>query len=239
MKPNLALSVSNLSAPLAGRMILDGLDIEVQSGEVVAIFGHNGAGKSTLLRCIIGAVRTSGGKIQCGFVRWRRDPHAMAKAGISYLPQSRKLFSSLTVRDNLLVYSEAIGQQRSSFDQNYRDLADQFHILKDAESVPSGQLSGGQVQQVAIARALLSDAHLLLLDEPTIGLAPQLRRQTFAAISSFAKDRNCAVLIAEHQIVETLMFAHRAYVIREGKVVLSGEAAELSRDEEKLQRAIM
>jgi branched-chain amino acid transport system ATP-binding protein len=233
------LSVDHLTAVLGGRNALESVEMHVNPGEVVAIFGHNGGGKSTLLRCIMGAIPFQFGRIQLGFTNWRRDPHALAKAGVSYLPQRDKLFSNLTVWENLLVYSDAIGLDRFDFDRNYQQLSQQFPILQDAKTVVSGKLSGGEIQQVAIARAFLASARLLLLDEPTIGLAPQMRKRVFAMIREFVAQPGRSIIVVEHRIQETLMFAQRAYVLRQGKVVMSGEAAELSEKMSDLQVAIM
>ncbi|MEI9990580.1 MAG: ATP-binding cassette domain-containing protein [Rhizomicrobium sp.] len=234
-----ALSVTDLDVWLGPRPVLKNISLHAEASEIVALFGHNGAGKSTLLRSIIGATRIAAGRIALGFGTWTASPHALAKLGVSFLPQSQKLFPSMTVRDNLLVYADAVGLDRQAFKDRYRDLARHFVVLNEAESRYAGKLSGGQIQQVAIARALLSNPRLLLLDEPTVGLSPQARSQVLTNLLGRAKEIGATILIAEHRIEETLAIASRAYVLRQGEIVLSGDPAALLADERLLQSIVM
>ena len=234
-----ALLVSQAAAQLGRRLVLQNVELEVWPGEVVSLFGHNGAGKSTLLRCIMGVVPLYAGTIELGFTSWKRDPHALMRKGVVYLPQNHKLFSSLTVRDNLLVYAEAKGLALSDFEASYQQLAKYFPVLNRAAKTTSGKLSGGEIQQVAIARALLPDSQLLLLDEPTLGLAARLRTEVFHILQDFAANSGRSVLIAEHRIQEALVFSRRAYILRQGRVVMSGEAPKLLEKLSDLEAAII
>jgi branched-chain amino acid transport system ATP-binding protein len=233
------LAVEKLTVYLANRATLQDVTLNVRRGQIVALFGHNGAGKSTLLRAIMGVIPIRSGIIRLDFAAWTNNPHILARAGVSFLPQQRQLFTGMTVVENLLVYSEAIGQTRQEFDEKYSSLSKHFPVLSENRNSLARSLSGGQAQQVAIARTFFNTSHLLLLDEPTIGLAPHLRQKVFGMVHDAARTEAVSVIIAEHRIEETLAVADYAYVLRQGRVSISGASAELRMKGQEVQQAIM
>lgn len=239
MATDLALRITKVSARLGGRRVLNEVDLQVRAGEVVALFGHNGAGKSTLLRCIMGLLPFESGAVQLGFATWKPDPRALAQLGLRYLPQNEKLFSDLTVVDNLRIFSEAAQVPQHDFRRHYDTLAAQFPVLRDARSIRAGRLSGGEGQQVALARTLLGQPRLVLMDEPSLGLASSPREQTFRAIRDVATRDGAAVLLAEHRVRDALEIANRAYVMRQGTIVVAAEAQELLEKPDYLRAAVI
>jgi ABC-type branched-subunit amino acid transport system ATPase component len=234
-----ALVIKQATASLGTRQVLKGIDMHVRCGEVVALFGHNGAGKSTLLRCIMGILPLQKGIISLGFAAWQRDPRLLVRAGLRYLPQSEGLFADLTVEENLLVFADAMQLPRQRFSESYIRLTEQFPVLGEAKTVKAGQLSGGGAQQVAFARSFLGQPKLLLLDEPSIGLAPQARKAAFSTIRAAADQLDAAIILVEHRIRETLEVANRVYSLREGSIAISGDTQELLARPELLKTVIL
>jgi branched-chain amino acid transport system ATP-binding protein len=233
------LIVENAKASLGIRPVLDGVDLHVRSGEVVALFGHNGAGKSTLLRCIMGITPLQSGSISLGFTRWRRDSRYLVLAGVRFLPQNEKLFPNLTVGENLRVFGDAVRIPSQAFSESYAELAKQFPILREARNLRAGGLSGGEAQQVALARAFLGQPKLLLLDEPSIGLAPLVRKRVFATVKAAADRFGAAVVLVEHRVRDALEIADRAYGLRQGSIVMSAETRDLVAQPDLLKAIVM
>jgi branched-chain amino acid transport system ATP-binding protein len=238
MDSKAVVTVEKLSTSLDGRPVLAEVDMFARAGEVVVVFGHNGAGKSTLLRCIMGILPHDSGTIELNFASWKADPRVLFRSGAAYLPQSDKLFLAMTVEENLLLSAEGLNMDRNMFEQRCGELASDFPVLSEARKKKASRLSGGERQQIALARTLLSKPKLMLLDEPSIGLAPNVGARTFAAIRAAAVRWGAAVILVEHRIREALQIADRAYALRQGAVVFGGTSSELLDQPEKLRNAI-
>jgi branched-chain amino acid transport system ATP-binding protein len=203
---------------------LHGVSLAVGEGEAVALLGANGAGKSTLLRTVIGLLPASAGAIRFGggdITAWR--PDRRARLGLGYVPEGRRVFPGLSVRDNLLVACRGGPSERA---RRLERVCTLFPALAELEAAASWQLSGGQQQMLTIGRALMSGPRLLLLDEPSLGLAPVVAREMFAAVRRIAGE-GCGVLVAE-QSQAALAVCERAVVLRVGRIVREGRAADMT-----------
>jgi branched-chain amino acid transport system ATP-binding protein len=223
MKP--MLSVSNLHAGYGAVRVLHGIDLDVEEGEVVAILGTNGAGKSTLLRCLSGLRDFSGDIIFDGRPVRGTAPHLIARTGLIQVPEARRVFAELTVHENLMVGGTPLLEgrdRRKTLDEVFA----LFPILAERQRQLAGSMSGGQQQMLAIGRALMGRPKLLMLDEPSLGLAPLVIRELYHAISRLISS-GLTVLLVEQDINLALRAASRAYVLESGRVVLKGQAAEL------------
>ncbi|MBD5605794.1 MAG: ABC transporter ATP-binding protein [Candidatus Eremiobacteraeota bacterium] len=223
------LDVASLDAGYAGLGIVSDVSLEVGAGELVAVLGPNGAGKSTLLRAISGIEATRTG----GSVRFEgRDIGGMradriAKLGLVHVPEGRQLFTELTVDDNIRL--GAFGRPRAFVERALGEAYERFPQLEARRTSTAFALSGGEQQMLAIARALASEPKLLMLDEPSTGLAPRIVAAIFETIADLRK-RGTSVLLVEQNAYLTLRVADRAYVLEHGRIVLSGPAAELAND---------
>lgn len=232
------LDVDGLDASYGAIRALRGVSLSVRSGEVVALLGANGAGKSSLMRAIAGV-----GPQVTGGVRLRgRDlagvtPEQRARSGIALVPEGRHLFGSMTIEDNLLV--GRVGARgrgaRARTAVLLQELRELFPVLRERAGRLAGSLSGGQQQQVAIARALMSEPELLLLDEPSLGLSPQVVDVVFATISAL-RERGMTMLLVEQDVAEALAIADRCHVLASGEITRSGTPAEIG-DAEQLVSA--
>ncbi|BAO67271.1 ABC transporter ATP-binding protein [Bordetella bronchiseptica] len=221
------LEVSGLRAGYGLFSVLHGLDFHVAEREVVSLVGSNGAGKSTTMRAVSGLIAPSGGTIRFdGKDTTGLSPSQMVARGLVCVPEGRQLFPQMTVLDTLLVgVSTPRARQRRS--ENLERVYQLFPKLKERRGQLCGTLSGGEQQMVAIGRGLMSAPRMLLLDEPSLGLAPTIVKQLFQAIAGI-RDQGVTVLIVEQNVRSVLAFVDRAYVIENGSVELSGSAAELS-----------
>ena len=204
--------------------VLHGVTLEVGDGEVVAVLGPNGAGKTTMLRAISGTVRR-GGEIRFGGEPIPRAPERAARAGIAHVPEGRGTFAELSVRDNLRL--GAYIRRDADFDGVYR----LFPWLRKRASQQAGTLSGGEQQMLALGRALVSRPRLLLLDEPSLGLAPLVVQEIFALVRRLNEEQGLSVLVVEQNANVALETAHRAYVLESGRVAVEGASDELREDE--------
>lgn len=220
------LVLKNIEVNFGPIAALKNVDLEVRHQELVTLIGANGAGKTTLLRTISGMVSPQAGQIQ--FMGRQIDgltPHALVKLGIAHSPEGRRIFSDLTVAENLELGSY-LRSDRKAVEQDLEKILRQFPRLKERYQQRAGTLSGGEQQMLAIARALMAKPLLLLLDEPSLGLAPQLVAQIFAIIREIHHS-GVSVLLVEQNANQALATASRAYVIETGKIVLYGEADDL------------
>lgn len=224
------LQVSDLTVSYGASPAVHGVSIRVDAGELVVLLGANGAGKTTLFRAISGLVRPQAGRIAfAGEHLTGRSPAAIVAAGISQCPEGRLLFPRLSVEKNLLLGAYTCRRPRSALRKSLEDVYTLFPALYEKRHQPAGALSGGQQQMVAIGRAWMARPKLLLLDEPTLGLAPVVAEQTLAAVADINRG-GTMVLLAEQNAQAALAIAHRGYVIENGRVVLEGSRNELLGD---------
>ena len=209
---------------------LHGVSLTVDEGEVVAILGANGAGKTTTLRAICGMVRTAGEITFAGRTIARRSPEGIARLGIAHVPEGRGLFTELSVWENLRMGAVVRGGQKALRQDTERILG-YFPWMEQRRDQQAGTLSGGEQQMLALVRGLVSRPRLLLLDEPSLGLAPTIVRELFAIVQRLNEEEGLTVLVVEQNATIALETAARAYVLEVGKVAVSGESAELQRHE--------
>lgn len=230
MSEGALLSARELCAGYEGLAVLRGLSLDVARGELVAVLGPNGAGKSTLLRAIsrVAATVTRGTLYFDGTDLLRMRPEAVVRAGLVQVPEGRELFAELSVDDNLRLG----GFVRSAAEREARaaELYERFPALAARRTANASSLSGGEQQMLAIARALMTQPKLLLLDEPSTGLAPQIVTRIFEIVSALRGD-GTAILLVEQNARLALRYADRAYVVEHGAVALHGTGGELERDE--------
>ena len=223
------LAVENLEAGYGPINVLHGLSLTVEPGEIVAMIGANGAGKTTTLMCVSGVVRVRGGKVLFDGKDLTRLPaHEVVKLGLTQAPEGRKIFPRLTVLENLQMGAFT----RTDPDGVAKDVErafEMFPILRERRHQPGGLLSGGQQQMLAIARALMARPKLLLLDEPSLGLAPQVVVQIFDVIKELNR-QGVSVLLVEQNARMALRVAHRGYVLETGRVTFSDKADVLLND---------
>jgi branched-chain amino acid transport system ATP-binding protein len=224
------LAVEGLDGHYGRVAALRAVSLTVAAGELVALVGGNGAGKTTLLRTVSGVRPASAGRIAFdGRDITRLTPARRVAQGIVQVPEGRQVFAPLSVEDNLLLgtYARGRAERADGLERAYH----MFPALKQRRSAPAGALSGGQQQMLAIARGLMARPRLLLLDEPSMGLAPLLIAEIFAAIQAL-KRAGTTILLVEQNAAQALKVADRAYVLETGRVVLSGTGAELAANEQ-------
>ncbi len=219
------LSVKNIDVRYGGIRALHGVSIEIERGETVLLLGANGAGKSSLLKSVIGTVTPVSGQIDyAGQTISSLRTDQRARLGIGYSPEGRRVFATMSVYDNVL--SGAPGISEAARKDAYKRLSGMFPLLSERAMQPAGQLSGGQQQMVAFARAMCSSPDLLLLDEPFLGLAPIWIKQISDAIREMKKS-GTTILMSEQMAVPALKVADRGYVLRGGEIRQSGSTAEI------------
>jgi branched-chain amino acid transport system ATP-binding protein len=217
MSPEPLLAVEGLRGGYGGEPVLQGVDIAIGAGEIVAVIGRNGVGKSTLMRSLIGLLRASAGMIRfAGEDVTRAAPDRRARLGIGYIPQGREVFPRLSVRENLLV-GEVAGRGRAAPD--YERVFGYFPILKERARQPAGTLSGGQQQQLAIARAMIGDPKLMLLDEPSEGIQPSIVKDIGRNVRRLNAQTGVAVLLVEQNLDLIVSVAQRGFVMDKGRIV--------------------
>jgi branched-chain amino acid transport system ATP-binding protein len=216
------LELDDVSARYGQVTALHGISLTVDEGEVVALLGANGAGKTTTLRAVSGTVRRSGDVLVAGKRLARSGPEAVARTGIAHVPEGRGIFAELTVWENLRM-GAYIRRGRPDF----KTVLDYFPWLDARRNQQAGTLSGGEQQMLALARAFLQRPRLLMLDEPSLGLAPLVTREVFRVVGDLNQKEGLAVLVVEQNAVIALSAAQRAYVLETGSLALTGTAAEL------------
>ena len=225
------LEVAGLHAHYGNIEALHGVSIQVDRGEIVTIIGANGAGKSTLLMTICGRPKPSAGEIVFEGQRLNElEPHEIVARGIAQAPEGRRIFPAMSVLENLQM--GAVPTNGEFYDQDAERVFALFPRLKERQHQRGGTLSGGEQQMLCIGRALMARPRLLLLDEPSLGLAPMLVKQIFAAIVEINRERGLTILLVEQNAYQALKIANRGYVLATGRVVLEGTGAELLSDPE-------
>jgi branched-chain amino acid transport system ATP-binding protein len=236
MQTDALLAVQGLRAGYGETEVLRGIDLDVGTGEIVAVLGSNGGGKSTLNRAISGIVRPRAGRIRFdGDAIEREKPAAIVARGLIHVPEGRRIFPNLTVRENLDLGSYRRAAERRA--QNRDRVFAIFQRLAERQSQRAGTLSGGEQQMLAIGRGLMAEPRLIILDEPSLGLSPRLVEELFALIARIHAE-GVAILLVEQNVVQSLEVADRACILAEGQFVMSGTAAAIGADPE-LKRAYL
>jgi branched-chain amino acid transport system ATP-binding protein len=216
------LELDDVSARYGQVTALHGVSLTVGEGEVVALLGANGAGKTTTLRAVSGTVRRSGNVVVAGKRLVRAGPEAVARAGVAHVPEGRGIFAELTVWENL-----RMGAYMRRGRPDFKTVLDYFPWLESRRSQQAGTLSGGEQQMLALARAFLQRPKLLMLDEPSLGLAPFVTREVFRVVGDLNEKEGLAVLVVEQNAATALAAARRAYVLETGTIAMSGSADDL------------
>ena len=226
------LKISNVETFYGKIQALRGVDIDVNLGEIVSLIGSNGAGKSTLLMTISGVNKARTGEI---FFEGRNiekyEAHDIVDLGIAQVPEGRRIFSRLTVEENLRLGAHA-NEKGKHFNTDVKEVYDLFPVLNDRKSQRGGTLSGGEQQMLAIGRALMNRPKVLLLDEPSLGIAPKLVNQIFLAIKNINKEKKVTIFLVEQNAKKALELADRAYVLVNGKVTIKGTGQELLKNQD-------
>ncbi|EXI65386.1 MAG: LIV-I protein F [Candidatus Accumulibacter adjunctus] len=220
------LELAGVHAHYGAIHALHGVDLSVQVGEVVTLIGANGAGKSTLMMSIFGQPRASGGRIVFdGEDITRLATHDIARRGIALVPEGRRIFARMTVLENLQM--GAVLGEEANFAVDLKRMYVLFPILEERCQQRAGTLSGGEQQMLAIARALMSRPQLLLLDEPSLGLAPLYIKKIFQIVRELNREHGMTILLVEQNAHHALRVAHRGYVLQHGQIILAGTGREL------------
>ena len=226
------LSISNVETFYGNIQALRGVNVKVNSGEIVSLIGSNGAGKSTLLMTISGVNKAATGEIKFDEKNIESlPPHDIVNLGISQVPEGRRIFSRLSVEDNLRLGASS-NEKGKNFDNDVKDVYDLFPVLKDRLSQRGGTLSGGEQQMLAIGRALMAKPKMLLLDEPSLGIAPKLVNQIFVAIKNINKEKKVTIFLVEQNAKKALELADRGYVLVNGNVTLEGTGQDLLKNKD-------
>jgi branched-chain amino acid transport system ATP-binding protein len=231
------LKLEHLEVSYGPVRALKNVSLEVKAGEVVALLGANGAGKSTTLRAISGLVRARAGNITyANQAISRSNPTQIVALGVSHCPEGRRVFPGMTVLENLRLGASQRGKENIQTD--LERMFEMFPILFERKAQTAGTLSGGEQQMLALTRALMNRPKMLLLDEPSLGIAPLIVRQIFATLADLKKT-GTTILLVEQNVNIALALADRAYVLRTGEIVLEGSASELRANSERVAQAYL
>lgn len=226
MKKEILLQLKDIHTHYGGVKALDGVSVYIDEGEIVALMGPNGAGKSTILKAIFGLAPINSGQVVWEGQVFKPLSYEVAERGVSFVPQGRRVFKNLTVLENLEVGGINI-RSISERKERIKNVLELFPVLKTKLKTKSGVLSGGQQQMLAIARGLMSDPKVLLLDEPSLGLAPKIVKEVFEKIKEINERRKTAIFVVEHNLKSLLEITKRAYVLDKGKVYAEGDPHDL------------
>jgi branched-chain amino acid transport system ATP-binding protein len=224
------LELDGVEASYGPLKALHGISLAVDEGQAVAILGANGAGKTTTLRAISGSVQTSGEIVFAGRRIGRRSPESIARLGIAHVPEGRGIYGELSVRDNLLL-GGVVRRDRKAVKHDLERAFDYFPRLRERLKQQAGTLSGGEQQMLALGRALVSRPRLLLLDEPSLGLAPVIVREFFRIVRTLNQEEGLAVLVVEQNAKIALASVQHAYLLEVGRVALDAPSGELEKHE--------
>lgn len=230
------LKVENLAVSYGAIKALHDVSLEVKPGEIVTLLGANGAGKTTTLRAISGLVPVHGGQVvfnSASLTGTRMAAHKIVRMGLAHSPEGRRIFGNLTVKENLemgaYIRSSSSTDDKAALESDYEEIYKLFPRLKERLDQFAGTLSGGEQQMLAISRALMQRPKLLMLDEPSLGIAPVLVEAIFRALVEINK-KGMTLLLVEQNAAAALSIAHRAYVLETGRTTLSGQAKDLAKD---------
>jgi branched-chain amino acid transport system ATP-binding protein len=222
------LKVTNLETTYNDIILaLKGISLEVPEGKIVALLGANGAGKTTTLNTISGIRKTLDLEIEDGTIEFagkdisKKEPYSIVSMGISQVPEGRRVFAELTVEENIIIGSYTLAD-RKKFPLSLETIFRYFPILKERRHQLAGYLSGGEQQMLAIARALIADPRMMMLDEPSLGIAPLVVKEIFEIISTINKERGVSVLLVEQNANAALSIAHFGYIMENGRIVMEG-----------------
>ncbi|MFI7128996.1 ABC transporter ATP-binding protein [Nonomuraea sp. NPDC050153] len=230
----MSLIVEDLVAGYGDARVLHGVRLSVHEGEICAILGPNGAGKTTLLRALSGMIRTRGRVSLDGVDLVGRSPDALARLGVAHVPEGRGTFMPLTVEENLRL-GAFVRRDRAAVKEDLERVHTYFPVLKTRLKQAAGSLSGGEQQMLAIGRALMLRPRLLLLDEPSLGLAPLVTRELFRIVQAVNAEERTTVVVVEQNAHLALGIAQQAHVLETGRIVLSGTAEQIRADEQVAQ----
>lgn len=224
------LSVNNVSVGYKGLLAIQDVSFEVRSGEIVSLIGSNGAGKTTMLKTILGLLKPIKGEIRLKDEVISGQPaYNVVKKKIALVPEGRRLFPRLSVHDNLLMGAYTV-ESKEQIAETMEMVLRLFPWVRERAGQRAGTLSGGEQQQVAIARGLMSQPDLLMLDEPSLGVMPKLVTEIFSTVERIAGE-GVTVLLVEQNVFEALQVCHRAYVLQTGRIVMEGTGEELSKSD--------
>jgi branched-chain amino acid transport system ATP-binding protein len=234
------LIVENVEAGYGAVRVLHGVSVHVEQGESVVLLGSNGNGKSTLIKCIMGIVQPTSGRIWLEVDGERidlagRSPQAIVDLGIAVVPEGRRLFPTLSVEENLMLGAYRQGA-RAKLAGNLDFMFEVFPVLAERRNQLAGSMSGGEQQMVAVARALMSEPRILLVDEPSVGLAPIMVNRMIAKIKELKERRSLTVLMAEQNFNQAIKIADRGYIIVHGEIAFEGASAEDLRANDMIKR---
>jgi len=235
------LKIQNIRAFYGNLLVLKNLSLHIKESEIVTLIGANGSGKSTILKCITGLLPPGSGRIFFQDVETTRmAPEKIVKRGIAMVPEGRHIFAPLTVQDNLLLgaYTRYRGKNREKINQDFEWVYSLFPRLKQRLKQLAGTLSGGEQQMLAIARALMSRPKILLLDEPSMGLAPLIVEDIFETIIRLRREENTTILLVEQNAEMAIDISDRGYVLETGKIVYQGSREDLLENAE-IKRAYL
>lgn len=222
------LKIDNISAAYGGIKALNHVSLHIEQGEIVSVLGSNGAGKTTLLKCICSAMKTLEGSIQFEGQKMPDKPYNTVKLGIVHVPEGRQIFSNLTVYENLQIGAYLL-KDKGEVKRNLDLVYEMFPRLEERKNQYGGHLSGGEQQMLAIGRALMSKPKLIILDEPSLGLAPIIVTQIFEIIKK-VREQGTSILLVEQNAYKALSISDRAYIMNVGKIVNEGKASDLIKD---------
>lgn len=227
------LKIEHLSVNYRHVVALQDVSIEVEKGQIVSVIGSNGAGKTSLLNAISGAVKYQKGSIVFQGTQLPLKPHKIVREGIVQVPEGRKIFAGLTVEENLIIGT----RNKQEFNRRVEEIYDLFPVLKNRRKQQGGTLSGGEQQMLALGRAMMSEPKLIMLDEPSMGLAPIVVKQVFKFIKKI-NESGITVLLIEQNARQAMGLSDYTYVLENGKIKLSGKSKDLMEDE-SVQKAYL